>query len=275
MKQLTFAIAMLCMGLVACKKNNDTIPDCEVVPNDTLMLTYPCDGQTDFDEENFSWQFGAVGKQLAGTVEIHVKSAGTSFWTHSSAVWHQMNDANAQTSITESPIELLSHTTYEWYIVMRNDNEGLYFITPVRTFTTGDTGLDLPAVFQSFAGNFTVQDTFYEKIQVWDTQHTYHYEDVPPASRGTTTLALALIAGENYSITNDEAVTHMHLRIGQDTLPYRVEITSRGEFSWTDGSYHSPMSIIGAVIGDSIVCSLTRRNNMSPVYWSHSYKGKR
>jgi hypothetical protein len=226
-------------------------------------------------EENFSWQFGAVGKQLAGSVEIYVKSPGTSYWTQSSAVWHEMNDANAQTSITESPIELLSHTTYEWFIVMRNDDEGLYFITPVRTFTTGDTGLDLPAVFQSFAGDFTVQDTFYEKIQVWDTQHTYHYEDVPPASRGTTTLALALIAGENYSITNDEAVTHMHLRIGQDTLPYRVEITSRGEFSWTDGSYHSPMSIIGAVIGDSIVCSLTRRNNMSPVYWSHSYKGKR
>lgn len=275
MKQLIFAISTLCIALVACKKDHDTVPDCEVVQNDTLMLTYPCDGQSDFNGGNFSWQFGAVGKQLTGTVEIHVTAADNLFWTHSSAVWHEMNYANAQTSLPESPLELMSHTTYRWYIVMRNDDEGLYFTTPVRTFTTGEMDLDLPAIFQSFSGAFSVQDTFYEKIQVWDTQHTFHYEDLPPAPRGVTTLNLMPITGEGFSMYDGKTVTHMNLRIGQDTLPYRVQINSRGEFSWTDGSYHAPMSILGTIIGDSIICSLTRRNNMSPVYWSHSYKGKR
>ncbi|MBK6995283.1 MAG: hypothetical protein IPH31_10270 [Lewinellaceae bacterium] len=75
MKQLFYSVTVLCLILNACQKSAEPLTidpppiSCEIVPNDTLMITYPCDGQINFIPDSFSWKFGVIGEQLEGFVE--------------------------------------------------------------------------------------------------------------------------------------------------------------------------------------------------------------
>ena len=283
MKHLFFGIPFFCLIVSACHKTVEPptttttptpTPTCEIIANDTLMILYPCDGQTDFIPDSFSWQFGVVGAKLEGFVELHINKADPPYGLYSGFDWSDLGTPKADTTLTGAEIALLPYTTYEWFMVLRHDGNGLYYTTPKQTFTTGETGFSLPTVFQSFAGTFAVQDTFYERIQVWDSQSTYHLEDMPPVHIGSNTVTVETIPGEAIKLNNQDTITYVLIRIGQED-PFTVRINHEGSFYWSDGNYYSPTSVSGQVFGDSIVCIKNRTASMIGTYSGHAFKGKR
>jgi len=280
MKQLFYSVTVLCLILNACQKSAEPLTidpppiSCEIVPNDTLMITYPCDGQINFIPDSFSWKFGVIGEQLEGFVELHISKPNQPYGLYSGFGWSDLGNPKEKTSLTGAAIALLANTKYEWFMVLRHDGNNLYYKTSIQTFTTGGTGFTLPTVFQTFAGTYAVQDTFKERIQVWDTQHTYHLEDLPPVAFPSTTVTLESIPGEIFTLSGQDTVTYIMVGIGQEA-PNKVRINHNGIFQWSDGNYYTPTSISGKVIGDSIVCYKTRSSNMVGTFSSHAYKGKR
>jgi hypothetical protein len=267
------------LAFMACKKNNETeepppTPTCEIVPNDTLMITYPCDGQTGFMGERFTWQFGAVGAQLPGVVEIHIKKLDPPSGLFNNYYWNDQDNPKAFTILEGTPFALQANTRYEWHMSLRHDGNGLYYNTPKQTFVTGATGLNVPTFFNRLAGTFAVKDTFFERKQVWTSPSTYYFEDQPPVAFPDNTITIETIPGENIFISGADTVTYMNLRIGPaDT--YKISVNDKGNIFWSNGTYYTSNTLSGNIYGDSIACTFRSASNMSNIFHGHHYRGRR
>lgn len=129
-------------------------------------------------------------------------------------------------------------------MTLRHDGNGLQFKTPKQTFTTGNTGYQLPVIHQSFAGKFLVQDSITGREKVYESLNTWHYVDLVPSSNGTKTVTLETISGAIIYTYNSDTLTTMRLRIGS-TDNVVVNMNHKGSFYWSDNNYYTPTSIAG------------------------------
>jgi len=279
MKQFFFLLLLGIILLPSCKKVND--PELDPDPNtcvstmsNTLTLLYPCDGAVGVIPDSFSWAFGSVGTTLAGFVELNINKVEPPAGLYSSYHWSGFDEARTKGSVDAAQFPLLANTTYEWYMALRHDGNGLQFKTPKQTFTTGNTGYQLPVIHQSFAGKFLVQDSITGREKVYESLNTWHYVDLVPSSNGTKTVTLETISGAIIYTYNSDTLTTMRLRIGS-TDNVVVNMNHKGSFYWSDNNYYTPTSIAGRVMGDSIAFSKTRYNYNEPTYSGHKYTGVR
>lgn len=259
---------------MACKKTEPIIepenPTCITYTNDTLMLLYPCDGQTDFTPDRFEWKTGTKGQALDGFIELWIKKVDSPFGLYSQYYWS--TEDRSITSMTGDTLELLPNTNYEWYMAIRHDGNGLYFRTHKQTFVTGATNTHLPTVFQSYAGKYMVSDTFFQRSIVFTSSSQFHLELQPPIPKANTTLHFSIIPDEPITLYNQDTITHMHLSIGSGPA-YTVSVNHKGAFYWSDGNYYTPSYVAGNIRNDSIWASKGISNNSTGEGRWDAYKG--
>ncbi|MDX1911425.1 MAG: hypothetical protein SFV22_08075 [Saprospiraceae bacterium] len=275
-----FLALLLGLSLTACKKNNDPedlpppTPTCEVIENDTLMILYPCNGQTGFTGDRFTWQFGPMGAQLPGIVELRIKKLDPPFGIYNEYNWNDQNNPKAFTTLSGTPFALQANTRYEWYMSLRHDGNGLYYHTPKQTFVTGETGFNIPVSFNKFPGTYAVTDTFFERVQVWTSPSSWYLEDRPPVAQSDKVITIESIPNENIFISGIDTITYMNLRIGPNDT-YKISINDKGSIFWSNGTYYTSNTLSGHILGDSIACTLRSSSNMSGIFSGHHFRGRR
>jgi len=129
-----------------------------------------------------------------------------------------------------------------------------------------------PSAFLAFEGDFIAQDTSVQRSIVWDSQVSNHLEILPPVANGTKKISIDFLPDEPLEYYNQDTTARMLLTIEAGNS-YKVGMNQKGEFTWGDGNYIAPLSIEGAVVGDSFYFTAIRFNGTTGEYYGNIYRG--
>ena len=128
--------------------------------------------------------------------------------------------------------------------------------------------------FPDFSGKFLVQDTFYQRLIVFDSPSSSHLDVLPPAPQTDKIIQLEKIPNDTLQFYNNDTTAQMLLIVNLADS-FKVSINQRGEVYWSDNAYFSPETVDGSVFKDSISLTIGRFNNYNGEYARNKYTGKR
>lgn len=159
-------------------------------------------------------------------------------------------------------------------MMRRNDGLGIRFKSPVYSFTTGERPYVWPGVFEKWKGAYSVKDTQliahidYPNGPSGPAVHTQEYRP-----NGQKTITLVYLVQEKVYVYGPDTIRYLSLELPSGA--YKVRMTTRGEFYYSQSLYPGARIVSGQIIGDSIACGDIRTNNYAPTANGNSYRGKK